>query len=80
MISAKSYGEDAVQLTQFSSIVSSIQKIGIYERSNFYMYVHMQCAYTCERPEQYLDGSSVRVEEGVVAILAQGPAHPQELL
>ena len=47
---------------------------------NFNMYVHMQCAHTCEWPGQYLDGPSATVEEGVVAVPAQGPDHPQELL
>ena len=36
----------------------------------------MQCTETYEWPGQYLDVPGVRVEEGVVAVPAQGPAHP----
>ena len=46
------------------------EKKGIYDRVNFNIYVHMQCAYTCEWPEQYLDCPSVRVEKGIVAVPA----------
>ena len=50
---------------------------GIYDKVDFIMYVHVQRAWTCEWPEQYLDGPGFRVEEGVVAVPAQGPAQPQ---
>ena len=40
------------------------------------MYVHIQCAYTGERLGQYFEVLGVRVEEGVVAVPAQDPAHP----
>ena len=39
----------------------------------------MQCAWTHEWPGHYLDVPGVRVEEGVVAVPAQGPAHPVPL-
>ena len=40
------------------------------------MYGHVQFTKTHEWPGQYLDVPGVRVEEGVVAVPAQGPAHP----
>ena len=36
----------------------------------------MQFVYTFEWPGQYLDDPFVRIEERVVAVPAQGPAHP----
>ena len=40
------------------------------------MYAHVQCAWTHEWPGQYLDVPGVSVEEEVVAVPDQGPAHP----
>ena len=43
------------------------------------MFVYIQCAYTCELLGQYLEVPGVKVEEGVVAVPAQCPAHQQQL-
>ena len=49
---------------------------GIYDRVNSNMYGHVLCVKTHEWPGQYLDVPGVRVQEGAVAVPAQGPSHP----